>query len=170
MTNMLLSYPTGLVACASQLTAFTPTPNKLVGELQCMLLFPYFPFASCGWWFEVSDSFDVFKACKDGWFSMPDLGVDNWYWWWMVWSCEILGGLLGRQVEGYDQRFTTQTMTLIGATKIHLGDFWWRHLMILLDLNNLKRTAQVEQQKLNNRNYSRNIQTWGLTSLWAKSC
>ena len=50
-----------------------------------------------------------------------------------------IGGLLGRQVEGYDQRFITQTMNFhrIGATKINESwesIFDGGKLMILLDL------------------------------------
>ena len=66
-----------------------------------------FRFISFGW--KVSDSFDVFKACKDGYESPSDI----------ILACqEILGatlhlmlaGLLGRQVEGPNQRFVTQRL------------------------------------------------------------
>ena len=62
MTNMLLSYPTGLVACVSQLKS---TSNKLVKFNVCFC-FKHFPAASRDFFLlQVSDSFDVFKACKD---------------------------------------------------------------------------------------------------------
>ena len=66
-----------------------------------------FRFISFGW--KVSDSFDVFKACKDSYESPSDI----------ILACqEILGatlhlmlaGLLGRQVEGPNQRFVTQRL------------------------------------------------------------
>lgn len=117
MTNMLLSYPTGLVACVSQRKKHTRTkPSYFELQVVCFC-FQCFPFASPDDYFQVSDSFDVFKACKDGENSKKCQifwsWVDTWYWfggwcgrWW-----NPLGGLLGRQVEGYDQRFTTQMMT-----------------------------------------------------------
>ena len=66
MTNMLLSYPTGLVACVSQRKKHTRTkPSYFELQVVCFC-FQCFPFASPDNYFQVSDSFDVFKACKDG--------------------------------------------------------------------------------------------------------
>jgi len=77
MTNMLLSYPTGLVACVSRRKKKHARTKQSDIELQVVCFcFQCFPFASPDDYFQVSDSFDVFKACKDGeeFEKMPDFG------------------------------------------------------------------------------------------------
>ena len=87
------------------------TWQKHYGILRCSIFwFWQFRLFSFGW--KVSDSFDVFKACKDGYCMNLHLISSSHVKRSLVSATLhlMLAGLLGRQVEGPNQRFMTQRL------------------------------------------------------------
>ena len=120
MTNMLLSYPTGLVACVSRRKKNMHEPNKVtlkfrwyvsasnVFRLHHRMIFP-FGLAILLMSSRHARTAKIRKNARFWWFDL--LILIRWIGGWCGWWWNPLEGLLGRQVEGYDQRFTTQMMT-----------------------------------------------------------